>query len=534
MGIATHSIQQLLDRVASNELVLPEIQRDFVWTKTSVKYLFDSLYRGLPIGAMLVWQAKPSVKVKRFHAATPNKKLSHPSDAFYGYLLDGQQRLTALSRVRDGDDEYPLMFYLWHGAEESGETLDPFHWRTKSIGDSPWYVPVSQVLEEKFKLSDPLGALKQQADYVAERDDNGVLERLQRLRSILVYPLAVIEFETENYNDATQVFIRFNSAGRKLSKADLAAAQLALHTPGVLSDMLSNAQVRWSPQFRFTRPFLVQCLTAVQTGRVDLSASRAPWKDQSPAEVRDAWRRTEKAIDHVIALLTGDLHWDRSAWIPSFNALIPLVVVLAANPVMSVKQRQMARRWLLLAGIRALFSGRGHQTLEPLLRKVHADPTIESLWTSTLKKPLKRLTANDFLTTRRTGPAMSLYVSMLRENDAKDWEKGTKLNGAVLGPGASLQVHHFFPRALLQKHGKESAEINSFANYTLISAATNLNASIEEPFTYMNRIKADAKQLEFQCIPSDRELWRVGRFSDFLAARRVLLASRANEFLGLR
>jgi len=58
MGVTTKSLRTLLDHIDAGELVLPEIQRDFVWSKKNVLLLFDSLYRGLPIGYMLVWKTK--------------------------------------------------------------------------------------------------------------------------------------------------------------------------------------------------------------------------------------------------------------------------------------------------------------------------------------------------------------------------------------------------------------------------------------------------------------------------------------------
>ena len=58
MGTTNKSLKTLLEHIDANELVLPEIQRDFVWKRKNVLLLFDSLYRRLPIGYMLVWKAK--------------------------------------------------------------------------------------------------------------------------------------------------------------------------------------------------------------------------------------------------------------------------------------------------------------------------------------------------------------------------------------------------------------------------------------------------------------------------------------------
>src|SRR4051812_14343617 len=58
MAHTTKSIRDLLTHVESDELVLSEIQRDFVWSSRSVLKLFDSLFRGMPIGHILIWKAR--------------------------------------------------------------------------------------------------------------------------------------------------------------------------------------------------------------------------------------------------------------------------------------------------------------------------------------------------------------------------------------------------------------------------------------------------------------------------------------------
>src|SRR5206468_1920580 len=146
-------VRKLLERVDNEQLILPEIQRDFVWQKRSVMLLFDSLFRGLPIGHMLVWKAKRAVAARAFHGR--KLRTGQILVNVYGYLLDGQQRLTALSRVRDGDEEYPLMFCTWPKREEEGD--ETFVWQAKWNSNDPWYVSVADVLQKRF---DVLGYLK--------------------------------------------------------------------------------------------------------------------------------------------------------------------------------------------------------------------------------------------------------------------------------------------------------------------------------------------------------------------------------------
>lgn len=108
-GTADRSVAELLTMIDRDQIMLPEIQREFVWTKTSIKLPVDSMCKGLPIGSMLLWKPPPEpVPTKAFDGQRRLK--GNTSAALYGYLLDGQQRLTALMHLRDRDERYPLMY----------------------------------------------------------------------------------------------------------------------------------------------------------------------------------------------------------------------------------------------------------------------------------------------------------------------------------------------------------------------------------------------------------------------------------------
>jgi hypothetical protein len=523
----TKPLAELLRGVDDDELVLPEIQRDFIWTRKSVMLLFDSLYRGLPIGHMLVWKAKRLVPVKPFRREG-QQRTRVSVDGFYGYLLDGQQRLTALARVRDADEGYRLMFYAWPRRDEEG--ADFFEWENRSNKTDDWYVDVAEVLQGKFNILRYLERLKKN-EFYEPTNEKRTHDELVKLTQILDRSIGVIEFETEDYREATQLFIRFNSTGRKLSKGDLFVAELAVKVPGLTSDDLRKVAHKW-PGFSFTVPFLAQCLLAVHSGRLKTKAREA-WGDENPIEVKESWRKTARGLSHAIGFLTGTVRWQSADLIPSFNALIPLVAIAANNDGIRDKDRALARRWLLLAGVHSHFSGSVHTELDRLLRRLQKDMSVRELWKAT-SKYLRRLRAGDFEVSRISGPVTSLYLSMLADGDARDWKDPTfRLDGQVHGHNAKLQVHHFFPRALLRKHGVGQDRINTFANYTVLSAGTNLEVGAEEPGTYMKRHQVPEKQLDAQCIPRDEGLWRVGRYDEFVAERRRLLAERANEFLGV-
>jgi hypothetical protein len=87
----------LVHKFDSGVIELPLMQRDYVWPAAKVVSLLDSLYRGWPIGIFYIWQT-PSHQLIRASAVHRRVGAKIP-EPFRGYLLDGQQRLTSLSRA---------------------------------------------------------------------------------------------------------------------------------------------------------------------------------------------------------------------------------------------------------------------------------------------------------------------------------------------------------------------------------------------------------------------------------------------------
>ncbi len=89
-------IGNLLDKVESNEIVLPEFQREFVWRKDQSKELVRSLYNEYPIGSLLVWNTEDPPEIK-------NDAVNRETVGLSKVLLDGQQRLTVLYMLIKND-----------------------------------------------------------------------------------------------------------------------------------------------------------------------------------------------------------------------------------------------------------------------------------------------------------------------------------------------------------------------------------------------------------------------------------------------
>src|SRR5690349_17967601 len=98
MAKAEATVAELVSMIERGELRLPEMQRRYVWQATRVRDLLDSLYRGYPSGAILLWETDEEVPMQEM--AVDQRENPYASSRL---LLDGQQRLTSLSAVIRGE-----------------------------------------------------------------------------------------------------------------------------------------------------------------------------------------------------------------------------------------------------------------------------------------------------------------------------------------------------------------------------------------------------------------------------------------------
>src|SRR3990172_9007933 len=69
MAKAEATVEELVGMIERGELRLPEMQRRYVWRSTRVRDLLDSLYRGYPSGAILLWETDETVPLQEFGVA---------------------------------------------------------------------------------------------------------------------------------------------------------------------------------------------------------------------------------------------------------------------------------------------------------------------------------------------------------------------------------------------------------------------------------------------------------------------------------
>ena len=90
------TIRGLIERILGGTIRIPKFQRGFVWEPESVAFLMDSIYRGYPIGSVLLWRSQEQLTGERnlgpFVLPEPAKKWPKDFSRCACYLIQHHSR----------------------------------------------------------------------------------------------------------------------------------------------------------------------------------------------------------------------------------------------------------------------------------------------------------------------------------------------------------------------------------------------------------------------------------------------------------
>ena len=220
------SIKALLGLIEANDIAIPEIQRPFVWKKSQVRDLMDSLYKGYPTGYIILWKS-PDARLKD-GGVSSGKKI----------VIDGQQRITAMMTAIAGrevlDDEFDEMTvriafnpfaaldYERNGNDEAEifAVQTPAHEKSKN-----WIPDISKIFDTSFSSWTFIPQYVKSNPEMKEEDLQFVLNRLRGIESTQI---GVIDLsEKLDLDVITDIFIRINSKGTALSQGDFVMSKMA-------------------------------------------------------------------------------------------------------------------------------------------------------------------------------------------------------------------------------------------------------------------------------------------------------------------
>ena len=496
-------IGALAQRVKDGELELPEIQRSFVWNRPQVRDLLDSLFRQYPVGTLLLWRTTNLPHVRDFETEVPNNRNGRTPD----FVLDGQQRLTALARViHDGNPD--IRFNI---------VTEQFEVANAAIKRDTNWIPVTDVFQKgAISVAKERGLLQ-------GTEIETFLQRLNNLEKIMGTKVQVHVLEGFDYEEVTEIFVRVNSKGTRLRQAELAIALLAFRLPGMVTNEIKAFGDELDDSgYDIDLRFLMRCLTAVATGQSRFRAIGTA----SPETIQSAWGETRQAIEYFLNLTRENLGLESWDWVPSNNALVVPVAYLAGRPFSGVDTNRLLR-WFLLSSVWGRYSGSAETRMDQDLRLVRELAPFDSL-ESSLKQDVGRLdvSADDLDDAGRNSPLFLATYLACRLRGMKDWATGVELTSTNLGTQHLLELHHIFPRALIRDRYSRK-DVNEIANIAFTSKATNLGIGKKPPVEYMREFPVE--RLRQQFVPLDPTLWELDTYQNFLQRRRELLAQGINE-----
>ncbi|MFI8501502.1 DUF262 domain-containing protein [Streptomyces sp. NPDC085524] len=516
-------IYQILDKVDSGDIALPEFQRGYVWTRDQVRAFFHSMYRAYPVGSFLTWSTKAETADTR---GGPSGK-----DGTIQLLLDGQQRVTTLYGVTRG--EAPKFF------EGKAAAFTGLHFNVRTevfefyapakMKNDPTWIDVTGLFQAGI---DGLFGIVQQTGAGPESLGlyHGRLVRILQIKERQVH-IEEVTGPDKTVDVVVEIFNEVNSGGTKLSKGDLALAALCAVWPDARPSM-NGALAQWAAAgYDFKLDWLLRNVNAVLKGEAQFEKLA----DVGVAEFKTGLKASTEAVSHLLDALGGRLGLDHDRVLSG----------RAAFPVMSRLLHQnggwfpdaMTRDRLFYWYIHSFLWGRYAASVETTLnRDLDA---LDSGGVDQLIAVLRRsrghleITADDFDGYSIGARFYPLLYMLSRVYGAQDLISAVPLKHNMLGKMASLQVHHIFPKARLRDHGYGRGQINAVANFCFLTQDSNLKISAKDPVEYLEEVEArNPGVLASQWIPLDRDLWKVENYPDFLKARRELLADAANGFLG--
>lgn len=226
------SLSSLLSQIESGQIGLPDIQRPFVWKNAKIRDLFDSMYRGYPVGYFLFWEnGEPGTQ----KSIGTDQKQTVPNLL----IVDGQQRLTSLYAVLKG---IPVIRenYESEKIEIAFNPIDAtFEVADAAIRKDPAFIPDISVIwsqatnlfefAAKFLLN-----LKASRDVTGDEEDR-IKAALMRLYSLTHYPFTALQLtasvDEEQVAEVWHPRTKMRSCQRKAAIITEIQIPLRLHIP---------------------------------------------------------------------------------------------------------------------------------------------------------------------------------------------------------------------------------------------------------------------------------------------------------------
>ncbi len=569
-----YTLDGLLHYIDLGDIGLPDIQRPFVWTPAKVRDLFDSMYKGFPVGYLLFW-ANAGVNGSRKIGS------DHKPHVPSLLIVDGQQRLTSLYSVFRGkpvvDQNYRKRrveiafrprdgrFEVTDAAVKKDPEFIPDISELWSLGKSSWAL-VNRFLEQ-------LGAKRSSTD----EEKEAISKNLDRLFDLQKYPFTALEIApTVDEEHVADIFVRINSEGVKLNQADFILTLLSVFGEDIrvaleqfsrASHVVPAPGSGASPYNHFIQPAPDQLLRVAvalgfDRGRLKSVYQILRGKDMTTGEFSAVRRDEQFQKLRESQAVSLDLTWWHQFFcaiigagfrsgelISSENALLfAYTFYLIGRTRHSVPAHELDRligRWLYASTLTGRYSGAAETAFDSDLSLVRDLPdgatfveTLSRVIQDTLTRDFWTITLpNDLETSAARSPALLAYYAAQNLLDAPVLFSKKRVRD-LFDPSLklkrkALERHHLFPRAWLESQGIEDLKrINQTANFALLEWPDNSDISATPPSNYVPAMRDrfnSTEWAEMSRLHALPEGWERMPYEEFLRQRRVLMAEIVRE-----
>lgn len=561
-------ISSFITQIDNKEIVLPAIQRDFVWEEERITKLFDSIMRGYPLGIVLLWETYLDIKYREFENDyqteakyifkdnTGNKRIK--------LVLDGQQRLQSLFIALNGSidgkelyfdvlsgktaDDFREVFYVFRflkrdeSIELNIETKENL--KNKENGDKnrdqekySIFIPVKEILN-----SSPEGRLtlknKLKAEYgLSDKDVIRLELNMNKLIHSITNDGNILKVSTIDENkpkeskdrktesDILEVFVRINRQGITLSRSDLIFSMLKLNwkeSAEELPDFIKD--INDGNNLGIDIDFVIRSLFSVSNlgSKFDVDLLR---KHSNVEKIKSNYERTCNAIRSLVDFMHEDCNILNSNIIGGYLNLIPIIYYLSNTPDNLVPNSEIAKlkRALYVFGFTKPFSRYADSRIGKFIReelKPLADtddysfPLDNSIWW------VNYWEGYDSFNTKLLQKNKHLTLHLLQG------KTGAKVKYSRNSP----EIDHIFPQSILKEKGCDWGIINSYGNFWILAKTKNQNKSNKHPKDYLADV--DESILKKSLIDRDKLDYR--QFSTFVKEREQNILMKIKKSLGIK
>ncbi len=223
ISIKKKNIITFIRQLAAGEFLIPTFQRLFVWDPESVSNLWDSIYQCYPIGSILCWDTPMRLHVHRKIGGFFLQENGAPRNGHQSYILDGQQRATALlasfyggtGKVRE---QFSFDFTLYFDLTKAIFFFEKDYYRHRWDADPAFLIRLKDVPELPADYCRHINTVAGFSPHIEKN-----LEQLKYL--FTDYSIPLIRLEGFDVAGVCAIYERINQTGMRLKNMDILIAR---------------------------------------------------------------------------------------------------------------------------------------------------------------------------------------------------------------------------------------------------------------------------------------------------------------------